>query len=621
MTQLAVQQNPRVDYSALLLPFYRSDIWVWKEHPWYEQLTEKQKSYCCNLSVDFRKCTNRALREEIKYYGQCQIENHIVVLSTFQTHFVYLYQIFFYFMNAYHPEIDSMLDYDQAQFEKEFTEYWLSLGRSTTCPLRQVDGQMQIRVYDKYRSGTLGKILHIPRDIRENLGNPAQKFQFDNDLWDIRLTPFREKIPLYRPRYILAFDRISQQRIKVSAKHYIYHKLATKSFATCQDYLKGINLFSEYLRREHPEIGHLADLNRDIIEGFLRYAKATGRMTSFTSANRIGKVRDFLETCILLNLADKPPCQLIMDTDYLCRKKPMPRFFTDEELRQFNAHLDDLPLDIARMLFTIENVGMRISELCSLTIDCISKDAGGEYILTYYQFKCKKINRVPISQELAHCLERARAETIESFGEGCQYLFTRNGKKPISIEVFGRAMNELSYRHHFVDRAGKPLRVKSHTFRGTVATNYINIGIDPNVIRMMIGQADLRSLKFYIEASDESVLASTRSLLDQQDQLIRNIGNPSAIQNVIAEDVAEVQPLPNGSCTRKGKCEHFNACYACPMFHPDTAYIQVYRYQLQKAESALSMAQANGMERLADINSELVSNLLRIIKECESNEI
>ena len=131
----------------------------------------------------------------------------------------------------------------------------------------------------------------------------------------------------------------------------------------------------------------------------------------------------------------------------------------------------------------------------------------------------------------------------------------------------------------------------------------------------------MRSLKFYIEASDESVLASTRSLLDQQDQLIRNIGNPNAIQNVIAEDVAGVQPLPKGSCARKGKCEHFNACYACPMFHPDAAYIQVYRYQLQKAESALSMAQANGMERLADINSELVANLLRIIKECESNEI
>ena len=57
-----------------------------------------------------------------------------------------------------------------------------------------------------------------------------------------------------------------------------------------------------------------------------------------------------------------------------------------------------------------------------------------------------------------------------------------------------------------MDRAGKPLRVKTHTFRGTVATNYINIGIDPNVTRMMIGQASLRSLKFYVEASEEGVL-------------------------------------------------------------------------------------------------------------------
>ena len=617
MTQLIARQVPRVDYTVLLLPFYQADIWVWAEHPFFEELSEKQKTYCRNLSVDFRKCTNRALRQEIKYYGQCQIEDHIVLISTFQTHFIYLYQVFFFFMNAYHPEIDSMLDYDQNSFEQEFTEYWQSLGRAVTSPLRQVDGQMQIRVYDKYRSGALGKILHIPRDIREHLWNPAQKFQFDDDSWDIRLTPFRDKVPPYRPRYTLAFDRISQHRIKKSAKHYIYHKLATKSFATCQDYLKGINLLSEYLGKEYPEINGLAELNREIVEGFLRYAKGTGRMTSYTSANRIGKVRDFLETCILLNLEDQPPCQLIMDTDYLCRKKTMPRFFTDEELRQFNEHLDDLPREIARMLFTIENVGMRISELCALQLDCLSRDIGGEYVLTYYQFKSKKMNRVPINQELAQCLERAKADVIDSFGEDCPYIFTRDGKKPISIEIFLRALNELSYKHHFVDRAGKPLRVKSHTFRGTVATNYINIGIDPNVIRMMIGQADMRSLKFYIEASDESVLASTRTLIEHQDRLIRSIGDPELIQAAIATNGAEIQPLPNGVCIRKGKCEHFNACYTCPMFRPDPAFLQIYRYQMQKAEAALAMAKTNGMQRLEEMNEQLIVNLQRIIKECE----
>ena len=115
-----------------------------------------------------------------------------------------------------------MLDYDEDLFEREFTEYWESLGRSVTSPLRQVDGQMQIRVYDKYRSGTLGKIFHIPRDLRDNLWNPTQKFKFEDDLWDIRLTPFRDKIPPFRPRYTIAFDRISQERIRVSTKRFVH---------------------------------------------------------------------------------------------------------------------------------------------------------------------------------------------------------------------------------------------------------------------------------------------------------------------------------------------------------------------------------------------------------------
>ena len=620
MSELRQLQNhrSRIDYSAMLLPFYSNDIWVWAEHPRYDELKDYQKAYIKNLTDDFTKCTNRYLREEMKYYGQCEIETGVLELHSFHGHFVYMYQFFFFFMNAYHPDVDSILDLDRDQFEKEFTEYWLELGRSTTSPVKAIDGNMKLRVYEKYRSGTLGKIIHIPDDIRTFLGEDPVKFKFEDDFWDIRLTPFRDKVPVYRPRYILAFNNVLQDSIRVSAKHYIWHKLATKSFATCQDYLKGINLLSEFLNKEHPEIGMLSELTRQTMEDFLKYAKTTGRMTAFTSANRIGKVRDFLETCIMLNLEDKPRCQFLLDSDYQCRKRPTPRFFTDDELRQINLHMKDLPLDVARMLFTIENIGMRVSELCTLQTNCLETDLSGETVLFYYQHKAKRYNRVPVSKELAECLQKTIVEVRERFGPDCQYVFTRDGSMPISVEVFNRSLNELSYKYKFKDRAGKPLRIRSHTFRGTVATNYINIGIDPNAIRMMIGQADMRSLKFYIEVSDEKVLSAIKSLLEQQEQMIRNIGNPEALQQTMTEENEDLQALPNGMCGKKGKCEHFNACYSCSMFYPDASYIQVYEHQLQKAETALAMAKAEGMKRLEEISGQLVANLKRIIRECGS---
>ncbi len=617
MSNLAYAKRTRIDYSALLLPFYRDDVWIWSQHPQFEGLEAKQKSYVKNLSDDFRKCTNRSLREEIKFYGQCEIEKGILAIHSFHGHFVYMYQIFFLFMNAFHPEIDSMLDYDERLFEKEFTEYWISLGRTDTSPVKAIDSSMNVRVYEKYKSGTLGKIIHIPRDLREFLNTSPLKFDFNDDHWDIRLTPYRDKIPAYRPRHIISFDRIFQYSIKVSAKHYIYHKLAIKSFATCQDYLKGINLLSEYLHEQRPQITKLNELNRDIIESFLRYAKTTKRMTDFTSANRIGKVRDFFETCILLNLEDRPNCQLILDSDYVCRKALAPRFYTDDELRQFNEHISDLPLDIARMLFTIETVGMRVSELCTLKTDCLQRDLNNDYILSYYQHKSKRNNRVPINYDLAECLNKAIAETKANYGDDCDYVFTRDGKKPISLDVFIRHLNELSYRYGFVDRAGKPLRVKTHTFRGTVATNYINIGIDPNVTRMMIGQADMRSLKFYVEASEEGVLSSTKLLIEQQEKLIDNIGNIDGLRSIISAEIPLLQPLPNGACVKKGKCDHYNACYSCSMFRPSPQYLPVYRHQLQRAESGLLIATASGMQRLKDLNEQLVKDLQRIIKECE----
>ena len=56
------------------------------------------------------------------------------------------------------------------------------------------------------------------------------------------------------------------------------------------------------------------------------------------------------------------------------------------------------------------------------------------------------------------------------------------------------------------------------------------------------------------------------------------------------------------------------------MFQPDPAFLQIYRFQLQRAESVLSMAKANGLQRLEEMNDQLVSDLQRIVKECEDRE-
>lgn len=49
-------------------------------------------------------------------------------------------------------------------------------------------------------------------------------------------------------------------------------------------------------------------------------------------------------------------------------------------------------------------------------------------------------------------------------------------------------MNQMSAKNNLTKDDGSPLRIKGHTFRGTVATQYANLGISMDVIRMMLGQ-------------------------------------------------------------------------------------------------------------------------------------
>ena len=46
-------------------------------------------------------------------------------------------------------------------------------------------------------------------------------------------------------------------------------------------------------------------------------------------------------------------------------------------------------------------------------------------------------------------------------------------------------------------------------------------------------------------------------------------------------------------------------------------YLQVYRYQLSRAEAALAMAESEKMSRMTEINKQLVASLKKIIEKCE----
>jgi hypothetical protein len=133
---------------------------------------------------------------------------------------------------------------------------------------------------------------------------------------------------------------------------------------------------------------------------------------------------------------------------------------------------------------------------------------------------------------------------------------------------------------------------------------------------MLIGQADIRSLKYYFETSQEKVIDAYSPMLEDQDKLIRSIGDPDAVARAFQDKVA-TKPLCNGMCCKQGDCEHFNACYSCAAFRPDKSLMSLYQHQLLEAEQALAAARINGLTRMEELNESLCQQLRKIIQKCE----
>lgn len=605
-----------------LQDYYKQDIWDLTKHPQFDQLNENQKSFIVNRkhTIDFTVMKKDELSNEIKYYCQYYIETMKRLITSFVTD-VGGINLTIQFMNEQLKEIDSFIELALEDATQFFSQFLISNGYKThTETNNALSEDMEYKTY-KTPTTYLRFFQNLHKFIHEQYNESNQpKNYFDKDKWDIRELPFKiQGFDPSRPRYSLSFENIVQEEIKGIAKKYTLERLKTKKYSTCVDDLKGINYLSEFLYEYYPDIQSLTQLNRTIIEEFLGFVNLNSNLQPRTQSSRIGSVKTFFETCTLFGWDEAPKQTLLLTDDVKKKYKVLPKFYEDSVLSQINKNLEHLPVQIARMVFVLQNVGMRISELCTLKIDCIKFDTESDPVLEYIQEKTNKPNRVPIKKDIEMAVNEAIKYSREQFGDNVTYVFMQDAERPISKDTFSYHMNQLIKKHDIRDSNGNLVRIKSHHFRGTVATKYANMGMSTNVIRILLGQKSLGAIRHYVEILEETMTDAMQDLLNYQDQMIQNIGKKEAVIQINDEDKAEI-PLPNGRCAKplsSGKCTHANACYTCAMFKPDPKNIDLFKYQLSEAKSNIEMAKINGFERVLQVNEDLVEALERIIASIE----
>ena len=604
-------------------PFFMQDKLPLEEMKRFNHIDEEnsRKIHCF---FKFHNYPNPYIENEVRAFIQYLVVDLKYMVSTLVS-YNYIFELAFSnFISHFDPDCCSILEYEYEDIIEHYADFMRAEGRHVWKSKMHyvIKSDMEWGDYESnaYHIYYFRKFYRFVQYERLEKDVP----EYERDTWDIRKLGINFKPSVHRNRWTISFEKIEQPWFKIAIKKYIYYRLPIRSIAAVIDDLKGTNLFSTFLKEFHPEVCSFKDFNRELMLDYIKFVRGKGFVPS-TSNRRISVMKTFLEIGNMLSYEDFPVKPLIYNSDYDDVVHRLPKFFSDRELREMNRYIATLPRQIGRMFFVLENCGMRVSDLCATPIsvfgrNCLIENEKGDYSFTYYMPKTYKYNTIPVSELVARILLDAIAESREKYGKECVYVFAKSVTSPISTETFTMHMNRMTKIYGVKNDEGKPLRVRGHTFRGTVATKYANCGINLDVIRAMLGQEKIGVLKHYITIHSATMIDYMRPITEEDNNRILQIGESPA--NQISEPRLDILPLPNGGCMKNiesGICAHANSCYGCRMFHATADYLPIYEAQLLEAENNIEIAKLNGYIRLQEVNENIKEQLEKIIDGVKTN--
>lgn len=497
--------------------------------------------------------------------------------------------------------------------------------------------------YDWYRCSDCGRNCtsnSIALAAKQADDDEAGLSEYERDIWDIRKLGIEYEQADYR--HSLVFDDIAQPWLKQAIKNYMKLCLATIGAGTCMQRLFVLRKFSTFLTERHPEI-QPSQFSRSLILDYLSYMVETG--VSVAERNRRLRILNMLlESCLRNEWLNIPLIVYLHPEDIAKEPKSLPRYIPQEVVFQLNQHIELLPPPVMRMVLVIQEVGMRISELCHLKFDCLGQDNQGDWFLSYFQSKLKKEHCVPISRELVQVIQEQQRYIRENLDDTYEYLFCARiggrarknfGKfdpkpKPMMRESFAQFLKNLAEENNISTSSGKIWDFQTHQFRHTIGTSMINNKVPHHIVQRYLGHASPGMTSVYAQIFDETL----KQEISQFNSKVVNISGQVIKTQTPELDTADLQwfkrniqaqALPNGSCalpTIQQGCPHANACLTCAHFRTTTEFLDQHKEQLQQTEKILEKARVNEWSRQIEMNERVAENLRNIISvlEDEHNE-
>lgn len=193
--------------------------------------------------------------------------------------------------------------------------------------------------------------------------------------------------------------------------------------------------------------------------------------------------------------------------------EPIPKEIYEQILQHA---LSDETDEITRAGIIIQSrTGLRISEVLSLKVDCLSRDRSGGAWLLYSLKKTTKaepeLRRVPADSLVCNAVERLQSATEELRRESERtelFLVRNHGIRPVSQTNWNRGrLRSFMERWRITDENGRVYELHSHQFRATYVREQLLSGTRIEQIQRRFGHVSPEMTARYVHLCEEEMTA------------------------------------------------------------------------------------------------------------------
>ncbi|TMW73682.1 site-specific tyrosine recombinase XerD [Alteribacter natronophilus] len=259
---------------------------------------------------------------------------------------------------------------------------------------------------------------------------------------------------------------------------------------TVQAYERDLDSYLHFLENAE-NIQNINSVHRSSIVAYLFALKEDGR-ASTTISRRLSSVRSFHQFLLREGACDHDPSDLV---DIPKAEKRLPKVLSASEVEALLDSTDTTPLGLRNkaMLEILYATGLRVTELCSMTLSDLHLDMG--FIRCVGKGNKERI--IPLGgaavKALRTYLSASRPELTRK--ETHDVLFVNHHGRKMTRQGFWKILKQLA-RNCEIKKELTP-----HTLRHSFATHLLENGADLRAVQEMLGHADISTTQIYTHVS------------------------------------------------------------------------------------------------------------------------